>query len=293
MDAIHFMRPGTHVSMAGASHSFTDADLDAIAAAYNPRLHEAPIVVGHPKTEAPAFGWVERIEKRPDGLYALPRNVNADFAELVRQGAYKKVSASFYPPDAANNPTPGQMHLRHLGFLGAQPPAVKGLQPINLAEAGGGAAPIDFEEAVIDLREARLASREREFRNREAKERLVSLAKEARILFADVEPLTEFLASLSEDRVISFADADGSQVAMPQAGWFLDFLARRPPLVVTGEIVKGEDFAEGDAAFEPPEGYRVDERGAELHRRAVAYQKQHGGSYTDAVTVVDATMDRR
>jgi len=41
---------------------------------------------------------------------------------------------------------PGVYYLRHVGFLGAQPPAVKGLRPIELAEGEPGV--IHFSEAV-------------------------------------------------------------------------------------------------------------------------------------------------
>lgn len=57
-----------------------------------------------------------------------------DFAELVKKGAFKKVSASFYTPEAKGNPVPGVYYLRHVGFLGAQPPALKGLAPVSFKE---------------------------------------------------------------------------------------------------------------------------------------------------------------
>lgn len=56
------------------------------------------------------------------------------FAELVKAGRYRKVSASFYPPAAKANPRPGSYYLKHVGFLGAQPPAVKGLKAIAFSE---------------------------------------------------------------------------------------------------------------------------------------------------------------
>ena len=58
MRAVPIFRPGRHISAAGASLEFTEADLAATVAAYNPELHEAPIVVGHPKDNGPAYGWV-------------------------------------------------------------------------------------------------------------------------------------------------------------------------------------------------------------------------------------------
>lgn len=146
MKTLHIFKPGTHQPMQGAALSFGEADLAASARAYDPDIHEAPIVIGHPSHDAPAHGWVAALKTDSTGLRAVTRQVNPAFAEIVRGGAYKKISASFYAPDAPNNPVPGVYYLRHVGFLGAQPPAVKGLEKIDLAEAEDGV--ICFEENV-------------------------------------------------------------------------------------------------------------------------------------------------
>lgn len=135
MRRIHILRPGTFRAQ-GADHTFDAADLAATAAAYNPARHEAPIVVGHPDDAAPAYGWVGALTAERDGLYAAPRQVDARFAELVEAGRFKKVSASFYAPGHPNHPGGESWYLRHVGFLGAAPPVVKGLRPVELGEAG-------------------------------------------------------------------------------------------------------------------------------------------------------------
>lgn len=122
---IHIFKPGRHVAMSGAALNFTESDLQASAAAYDPAIHEAPLVIGHPKVDAPAYGWVKSLAAGGDGLNIEPHQVNPDFAEMFASGAFKKVSASFYAPDSPCNPVPGVYYLRHVGF-GAQPPAVKG-----------------------------------------------------------------------------------------------------------------------------------------------------------------------
>lgn len=132
--AYEIFRAGTHTDNNGQTVTISEADVAAAAAAYDPGLHEAPIVVGHPKTDAPAYGWVGGLSASGGTLTADFAQVDDSFAGLVRDGRYKKVSASFYPPDSPNNPKPGVWYLRHVGFLGAQPPAVKGLQPVSFAE---------------------------------------------------------------------------------------------------------------------------------------------------------------
>lgn len=138
-------RPGTHTATSGRSIAFSDADVAAIAAAYDPALHEAPIVVGHPTDDAPAYGWVAGLQVDAGALRARPQQLDQAFAELVAQGRFKKVSASFYAPDSPTNPKPGGWYLRHVGFLGASPPAVKGLKPVAFAENEAGV--VEFAES--------------------------------------------------------------------------------------------------------------------------------------------------
>lgn len=131
---LHIFKSGRQTAMSGVTLEFSESDLEASARAYDPAKHEAPLVVGHPKHDAPAYGWVKSLAAGADGLNAEPHQVDANFAELVAAGRYKKISASFYLPDAPNNPVPGVYYLRHVGFLGAQPPAVKGLKAVAFAD---------------------------------------------------------------------------------------------------------------------------------------------------------------
>ncbi len=132
---IHFFKSGSHTpGTGGQAVSFSEEAIKAIAANYNPSLHEAPIVVGHPKSDNPAYGWVKSIEFADDGLYAEVDEIDPAFSEVVKAGSYKKVSAAFYSPGSPNNPRPGGYYLRHIGFLGAQPPAVKGLRAVEFKD---------------------------------------------------------------------------------------------------------------------------------------------------------------
>lgn len=141
---LHIFRAGQQTAMNGVTYEFTADHLAAAARAYDPALHEAPIVVGHPTAEAPAYGWVQSLAAGTDGLTATPHQVDAAFAEMVTAGRFKKISASFYLPDAPGNPVPGVHYLRHVGFLGAQPPAVKGLRAVEFSE--GDAGIVEFGE---------------------------------------------------------------------------------------------------------------------------------------------------
>lgn len=128
--------------MDGRVISFSASDLAATAAAYDPAVHEAPYVIGHPQTDGPAWGWVQGLAVAANGcLVATPRQVAPAFAELVAAGRFKKRSASFYPPGHAGNPMPGVWYLKHVGWLGATPPALKGLADAGALASYGEAEP--------------------------------------------------------------------------------------------------------------------------------------------------------
>lgn len=151
---LQIFKAGRHTAMSGAELAFSESDLAASAAAYDPARHEAPIVVGHPKLDGPAYGWVKSLAFAEGGLEAEPDQVDPAFAEMVAAGRFKKISASFFPPDSKANPVPGVYYLRHVGFLGAQPPAVKGLRMPEFAEAAD-AVTFEFSE-YDDVDNARL-----------------------------------------------------------------------------------------------------------------------------------------
>lgn len=139
---IEVFRPGTFTPMKGAPITYSAADLKAIADAYDPEAAPAPVVVGHPDADAPAFGWVEQFEYDADGgrLYATLHQIDPTFAEAVKRGSYKKVSMAFFSPDQSHNPVPGTWYPKHVGFLGAAAPAVSGLKPVRFsADAPAGA----------------------------------------------------------------------------------------------------------------------------------------------------------
>ena len=59
MSAIHIFKAGTHTDMHGKKLPFTPDDLAACVKAYDPSVHEAPLVIGHPRTEDPGVGLGE------------------------------------------------------------------------------------------------------------------------------------------------------------------------------------------------------------------------------------------
>lgn len=130
---------GTWVDSQGRKKTYTQADLDKIVSQYNPQENEAPIVIGHPETNSPAWGWIGKLKRVGDRLLALPSNVVEEFAEMVKKGLFKKRSISLNP----------DLTLRHVGFLGAAAPAVKGLEDISFEES---AAALEYSTEFNDWR---------------------------------------------------------------------------------------------------------------------------------------------
>lgn len=146
MKLLHLLKPGTFVADDGAKYTFSADDIRDIAESYDPQLSEAPIVIGHPQTDAPAYGWLDSARADADGVFAVPKQVQPAFAEQVKAGAYKKISVALFGKDNPSNPKPGHWYIRHVGFFGAHPPAVKDLQPVQFAAPAEGCITVSLSE---------------------------------------------------------------------------------------------------------------------------------------------------
>ena len=144
MTRIPTFRPGTHRTIRGAELTFTPDELEATVGAYDPALAPAQLVKGHPQIEDPSFGQVGRFVIGEDGtLHAEDiQNLDPAFSAEVEAGRYPSRSIKFYAPTDKANPVPGVWYPRHIGFLGAYPPALKGLPPVEFAEG-------DAPDAVV------------------------------------------------------------------------------------------------------------------------------------------------
>jgi len=120
-------KTGSHTSDKGIQKEYSLDDLNFIAQSYNPAEDEAPIVIGHPLDNSPAYGWVSSLEVTEDGKLvadAPDEKLHPEFLSAVQEGRYKKRSISLTPDGK----------LRHIGFLGGAAPAVKGLADIQFSQ---------------------------------------------------------------------------------------------------------------------------------------------------------------
>lgn len=311
---VHAIAPGTWPADPQPI-TLTAEDIAAIAAAYDPARYQAPVVIGHPETDDPAWGWIVGATAEQDGLW-LDVELLPEMADLVREGRYRAVSVSLWMPDAPGNPAPGVWSLKHLGYLGAVPPAVKGLAPTRLDAAQRAAPTItitmtetaeasskettmseptkpDTQTAQLAEREAKLAEREAAIARREREIRRAAYAQEleahvaaGRILPAEKGELVELMERLEGAAAITLAEG-GERSALDA---LRGFLARLPQRVALGEHAKP---AAKTAVTLPgiPQGYRLSERGLELHTRAVEYMAAHPGTdYLAAVRAVERSI---
>ena len=120
---IDICRAGNWHDMAGRDVRLDEDRLDRIVAAQS-AADPAPVVVGHPEENAPAYGWVDSLRRVGDRLQAKLRDIAPAFREAVEDGRYAGRSIALQGDT-----------LRHLGFLGGRAPAVPGLAPTCFASA--------------------------------------------------------------------------------------------------------------------------------------------------------------
>lgn len=316
---IEVFRAGRHVDDQGVARTFTRADLVQMADGYDPALHEAPLTVGHPAHDLPAYGWVRRLAVDGDRLVLREhRDVEPRFAEMVRERRFPKRSTSLYSPDHPSNPKPGGWYVRHIGFLGAQPPGVKGLKEIAFAEdkaavcvsfseAGEAGQSTQEQEQMEKDKDAVAAAQAEAAKEREAREKASAAAQEANnklAQFAEAQRRATHAAhvSFAEEQVkagkllpkdkgaaVAVLDllAAGEPVEFAEGDttkkvqpveWLKSLISGAKPQVQFGEFAVGT-VGDGAAGGEP----LTDD---ELDKRARAYAAKHVVSYSEAVAKV-------
>lgn len=127
---IEIFRAGTHTDMSGKREKYSVADLDQIIKKFDKKSLTVPVVVGHPKTNDPAYGWVSALQRKGRSLYARFTQVEKKFWAAVKAGRFKKRSVALSKDGA----------LVHVGWLGAVPPAVAGMKDVFSKKSKGNIA---------------------------------------------------------------------------------------------------------------------------------------------------------
>ena len=123
MQWCEIFKTGKHKDSKGNEREWTLADLQTMKQNYEEKNPDVPVCCGHPKTNSPAYGWIDGLKIEPNknngfSLFSRFKNIQENFKEAVNKGLYKTRSISVTP----------DLMIRHLAFLGAQTPAVKKLE---------------------------------------------------------------------------------------------------------------------------------------------------------------------
>lgn len=306
-------KAGVHTDSSGRVVRISVEDLQQIANAYEPALAAAPLVVGHPELDMPAYGWVKRLTVEGEELLAEAEDVAAEFAAMVNQRRFPNRSAAIFLENTPGNPKPGQKYLKHVGFLGAAPPAIRGLKPVtfqahdkehdkalyfnfslqneepkmNEDELKKQQQALAEREATLQAREVALQAQQEQAAREAALHFASQLANEGKLLPAEVNGMAELLIQLPNNQPLTFS-ASGTQVSKAPSEFLKEFLNALPQRVKFAE--KSADTAANDITavqFAAPSGTQVDNARTDLYQKATAYQHQHPQvSWVEAVQAV-------
>ena len=142
-DYIEIVKVGEHVAMNGETVQFTEADLDQMVA--NTKPNTAPFVIGHPKTNTPAWGWGLDYKRIGDSAYVKGGQIDPQFAAMVKEGKFKKRSVRVAKGKDG-------WVIKHIGWLGAAAPAIEGMADVEFA-ADESAVELEFSvaEAISEV----------------------------------------------------------------------------------------------------------------------------------------------
>lgn len=136
---IEVFKAGAWTDSAGRTRTWTQEDIERIYQASVDK--DFPAVIGHPKDNSPAWGWKGGIKKEVGSIWVRFKDLVPEFVEMVNKKMFPNRSVALNP----------DYSIRHVGFLGAVAPAVKGLAPIALA-AEEPLAVIEFSDHADRIR---------------------------------------------------------------------------------------------------------------------------------------------
>ena len=311
MHKFEIFKAGEHVSSDGRKVNVTLDDLHEIAQSYDPDFAGAPLVIGHPDIDAPAYGWVKSLFVDADTLIAEVENVEPQFAEMVNDRRFPNRSAGLYFANTLGNPMPGKKYLQHVGFLGAAAPSIKGLKPVQFAEGQAiyfnnplitntpkqepsmtlddkdymtREKELAAREAAVSEAENKMATHEAKLKREAAMHFAEHLAKEGKLLPNEIPAVTELLFVLPELEPLHFSES-GSQITKSPDTVLRDLLSALPNRIDYKEKSASAEMV-APLQFSAPQGLQVNQAQSDLYRKATEYQNSHPN--VDWVTAVQA-----
>ena len=229
-------------SASGEKVQITQQDLHDIADNYSVE-EPAPFVIGHPKTNGPAKGWVEKLVVKGDSLYAKGKDWASDLVKSVKDKEFIKISASLHKKDSTANPNPGFLSLRHVRFLGDTAPAMP-MGTVDVSDLSDGEDADDLIYSFSDFDEDQLNFNNEDNIMPDEPNKLSALQDQIAALKAEKEGL--------QDKVDSLEKREGIRAAKDFSDSISDFATEAVKKgnilpAQKDELVKLFDFA-NDAA---------------------------------------------
>jgi len=218
---IEIARVGTFKDSKGISHNFSRERLFGVIAKYDPSRRDAPLVIGHPAVNGPAFGWVRRLKMSGDKLLAYVACVTDEVKQAVDNGLYRYVSMSLYPDDG----------LRHVGLLGGTPPAIDGLAPVSFSDVA--ALTIDFnDDGLLEQKGERMDLEE-------LKRQIAELEAKLAAALQEKDAAAKESATLKEELTKKDSEAEkAAAVAERTAAEFAAFRDQKEKELISGRIAQ-------------------------------------------------------
>lgn len=247
----------------GDKGTYTETDLDGMIASFNTE-DQVPIVVGHPQTDSPAWGWLAELKRSGSVLMGRIGELHRDFAQALSEGKFRNRSVRIVRTESGPK-------LLHLGFLGAILPHVEGLKQTAQFAGDGECADFRFElpgnrrhdgkeeemdkdEQIKKLQDDLAAEKAARAQERQDAEKAATEAKKAEFArFVETEMVAKGkLPQARKDEVVGFmmslpagesADfsygSEGETRKAQPAVWFQDFVKALPAAEFTRELPGG------------------------------------------------------
>lgn len=155
-DWVEVFRAGTHKDSIGRTHTFSRAQLDEIVANVSAAA-PAPHVITHKELYSPfRYGSVVAAKRDGDSLFVKSDQIEPQFERLVADGRLRDRSIRL-------RRTENGLALSHVAWLGAEPPAVEGMAPVQFAASSDQVMDFSYDDARSAGLLARALRRMREF----------------------------------------------------------------------------------------------------------------------------------
>lgn len=244
-DWIEIFKTGKHPGTGAlAQDAFTTADLDQIVANFNP-TQPVPHVITHKELYSPfAYGQAVELKRAGESLWARSEQINPQFEQLVRDGNLYNRSIRIYQTDKG-------YELGHIAWLGAEPPAVAGLAPVEFAAQsafadytirpfGQDIGEISMGEFTKEQLEAAKAEAKQEAKQEAEAALKADFAKREAALQAELLAERQGVARKAWESTVQLAIQEG-RLSPAQAEGMADFALSLPQTVLEFSKGKGKE----------------------------------------------------